>query len=849
MKQLLLILLVCSVGTVFAQRPDIKRLTVFEDIEESGTIGRQAQVSDDGKYIAYWVQNEPKGSYTLIVASTNGSWQKKLPGYMLVGRSTRFISNNRFLYGDNRGMFEIALPEGKITKSKEQFFDEYLAPAIIRKIENGGKTTIERYDFVKRTYLKVIDDVQLQIDRKLKISDADILPSGNFVLRLTRVHTQVTNDKPLVNAAKVDIWSYTDIRLQSEQKVRPEEPEIIITALFYPKTGRIDLLDDEKYTSVRAGNSEVWLLARKDSELKLWSHWKRPDFYYHYDYAISTIDGKRKRLTELDSISPKNSFSATPDGNNIGYFNLLNGSYYSYEVGSAKTRNLTDSSTGFSAEQRNNSSQPSEFKYRSLNKFDSNSPHIIAYDEFDIWEFDLTGKRKTKCLTNHYGRKNGVVLQLLGGNVIYWNSKEVLLSGVGKTTKFNGFFSFNLEHGSIPKKIMYDNVLSYMPNSGGQFGLARDVPIKAKSAQVIITTLQTTSSSPNWYALTAKGIKQLSFVTPEAKNRMTSELIKWKNKAGDSLQGILYKPSIFDATKKYPVILNYYETVSNELNLFLQPRLFNGDINIPLLVSKGYLVFRPDILYKTGHAGQSALDCITSGTDELCKRQYVNSEKIGLAGHSFGGFETLFTITHSNRYKAALAAAPPTNQISRYNTIFPGLGGANAFHIRAETAQAGTASSLWERPDIFIENSPIFNADKIQTPLLLMHNKEDRNVFYSQGLEFFLSMYRMGKPAWLLEYENETHLLSNRNNQRDYTIRVMQFFDHYLKDADAPKWMLDGVAFRDKGIKQGYELDNTGRKPGPSPSIDTREYGKIDEYSRIPLVIKLNKLLETCLDK
>jgi len=241
--------------------------------------------------------------------------------------------------------------------------------------------------------------------------------------------------------------------------------------------------------------------------------------------------------------------------------------------------------------------------------------------------------------------------------------------------------------------------------------------------------------------------------------------------------------------------------------------------------------------------GESALRCLNAITDELVKLKYVDSSKLGLMGHSFGGYETLYFVTHSRRFAAALASAPISNLISGANAL-----GANTPEVMREFIEKRDnlirmRSTMWEKPIKHIMHSPVFEADKVTSPLLIMHNPKDSAVPFAQGMEFFLSMRRLGKPCWLLEYENGGHKVSSFEDLKDYTVRVDQFFDHYLKGEQAPLWLIEGQKYKDSKYTPGYELDTLGREPGPGIN-SPEEQKKIDEYGKIPFAEKIRPLLE-----
>jgi dipeptidyl aminopeptidase/acylaminoacyl peptidase len=274
-------------------------------------------------------------------------------------------------------------------------------------------------------------------------------------------------------------------------------------------------------------------------------------------------------------------------------------------------------------------------------------------------------------------------------------------------------------------------------------------------------------------------------------------VVHFKNTDGVPLSAALYKPENFDAHKKYPLLVYIYEKLTQNLNHFVSPAP-GTSINISYYVSNGYLVLTPDIVYTTGYPGQSALKCVLPAIQALVDRGVVDENAIGIQGHSWGGYQVAYMATQTNRFKAVAAGAPVADMISAYDGIRWGTGLPRQFQY--ERTQSRIGGSLWQYPTRFIENSPIFWADRVQSPVMILHNDGDTAVPWYQGIEFFLALRRLGKEAYFFNYNGQPHGLQNRADQKDYTIRMQQYFDHFLKGAPAPAWMERGVPYleRDK---------------------------------------------------
>jgi dipeptidyl aminopeptidase/acylaminoacyl peptidase len=260
-----------------------------------------------------------------------------------------------------------------------------------------------------------------------------------------------------------------------------------------------------------------------------------------------------------------------------------------------------------------------------------------------------------------------------------------------------------------------------------------------------------------------------------------------------SLAGVLIKPENFDPSKKYPMLVYIYEKLSQNLHHFANPAP-GTSINPTFYASNGYLVFMPDIVYTVGYPGQSALKCVLPGIQSIVDKGYVDEKAIGIQGHSWGGYQIAYMVTQTNRFKAAAAGAPVANMTSAYGGIRWGTGLPRQFQY--ERTQSRIGGSLWQYPMRFVENSPLFQADRVQTPLLMLHNDGDDAVPWYQGIEYFLALRRLGKEVYLFDYTGEPHGLRKRVNQKDYTIRLQQFFDHHLKGGAEPEWMAKGIPYQ-----------------------------------------------------
>ncbi|MBT8321138.1 MAG: prolyl oligopeptidase family serine peptidase, partial [Eudoraea sp.] len=416
------------------------------------------------------------------------------------------------------------------------------------------------------------------------------------------------------------------------------------------------------------------------------------------------------------------------------------------------------------------------------------------YDRYDIWAFDPSSGNAER-LTR--GRENRMVYRYLDldKEEEYIDPKSNwLLSTFNEKDKSGGYASYNHQR----KK------LSQLESGPYRYS----TPVKAEKANKLLFTRQSFTDFPDLRTASQnlKNQKKISNANPQQSeyNWGTNERVTWTSLDGMELEGMLVKPEDFDPNKKYPMIVNFYEKSADRLHGHRAPSPGRSTINYSFYASRGYLIFNPDVHYRIGYPGESAYNCVIPGVTKLIEKGFVDKDNIGVQGHSWGGYQIAYLVTKTDIFKAAESGAPVPNMISAYGGIRWWTGLSRQFQY--EHTQSRIGGTPWEYPTRFVENSPIFNMDKINTPLLIMHNDADGHVPWYQGIEFFVSLRRLGKPSWFLNYNGEPHWPLKRQNRVDFNIRMAQFFDHYLKGAPKPAWMDRGVPAMEKGINQGYEL-------------------------------------------
>jgi dipeptidyl aminopeptidase/acylaminoacyl peptidase len=419
---------------------------------------------------------------------------------------------------------------------------------------------------------------------------------------------------------------------------------------------------------------------------------------------------------------------------------------------------------------------------------------ILIYDRFDIWKVDPNGQEKPVKLTNGRSNKREVRYIRTDREEKFIDlNKDLMLRVFSERDKTSGYAYLKTD-GSLDIKIQED------------FAYSRNV-WKAKNSTEIVYTKESFQIFPDLILSNTNFSSEtkISNANPQQAEFLwgNGEIYTWKDSVGNEMTGMLFKPEDFDPSKKYPLLINFYERSSNRLHSHRAPFAGRSTISYSYYLSQGYVIFNPDIYYTIGYPGKSALNAVNTGLDALLQEGYIDVDKVGLQGHSWGGYQIAHILTKTDRFACAEAGAPVVNMTSAYGGIRWGSGMSRMFQY--EKTQSRLGGTIWERPDLYLENSPLFNIDKMNTPVLILHNDEDGAVPWYQGIEYYMALRRLEKPGWLLNYNGEPHWPLKWPNRLDFNIRMEQFFAHFLLDQPMPKWMKNGISELEKGKKWGYE--------------------------------------------
>ena len=725
--------------------------------------------------------------------------------------------------------------KGEILKpqlsANEEFIAFYANTDTTKKIdENVEIYTYSLYaDGAKAQ--KVIDNTIAGVPAGMLVTRNRALNTNKEGSRLFFGISRIQPKKDTTNKeeqAKVDVWHYNDDFISTQQ---------LNMKNMLLKRSYISYIDLDSNTYAAATDKLVRLAQPEYPTITVPSEWnaeyaycfssERYNIQSQWDanpicdlYLISLKDGSSKMVAEKIYAS---NISTSPEGNILVWYNPELKQYCSLDLRDANRNkgvgihNVAEPKVITSAIPyplwKESHDKPEMAPAYGNGGWSADESVFYVYDKYDVWEVDPIAQKAPKMLSEGLGRQKGYTLRMMRWDAMQLpdgtpgvkktpigKKDNVYFTAFDNKSKGNGYYMRESRKG----KLLPMRELIMEP------AFALGYLNKAKNANVITYTKANFVESTNLWVTKDmfKSSRKLTASNPQQANYNwgTCESVYWTAHDGRELEGLLYKPEDFDPAKKYPMVVYFYETSSQYKHSYRKPAVSRSTINITYFTSNGYLVFMPDIHYTIGHPGKSAYNCIVSGVEALCKNSWVDKENIAIQGQSWGGYQVAYLVTQTDMFKCAGSGAPVANMTSAYGGIRWGSGVVR--HFQYEHTQSRIGRTLWDEGgfELYVENSPLFFADKVNTPLLIMHNDADEAVTWYQGIEYFTALRRLGKQVWMLQYNNESHNISKRVNALDYTIRLSQFMDHFLKGAPMPVWMKYGVPATHKGIDMGLEL-------------------------------------------
>ena len=589
-----------------------------------------------------------------------------------------------------------------------------------------------------------------------------------------------TGDDGPVEKAGFDLWHYLDDHIQPMQKSRAAaERNRTYRAVYHWATKKTVPLADINMSELNASEDGRYAFGSDDREYRRAAEYDRR---YADLYVVNTATGERTPLATKQA----GALSWSHMGNAAVHFDGRH--WFAVQVPSGARVNLTAAiPVKFFNEDDDHPDSPPPYGFGGWTR---DGASVLLYDRYDLWQVNLDGRRAVN-VTDGLGRAEGLQFRAVRlsddpAERGFDPAKPLLLRAERLATRESGFYRDFLGRQIKPELLVMG------PR-------AYSSPVKAEKADKIMFTTSRFDEFPDLYVADAdlKGMQRIS----EGAKQMEpftwgkAELVSFRSLDGVALKGTLFKPDNFDPAKKYPLLVYIYERLTQGLHNFVPPAPGHS-INVSYYVSNGYLVLQPDIAYRVGYPGPSALQCVLPAIDAVVAKGGVDESNIGIQGHSWGGYQIAYMLGQTKRFKAAAAGAPVANMFSAYNGIRWGPGIPRQFQY--ERTQSRIGGTPWQYPLRYLENSPIFQADKVTTPLLMLHNDADDAVPWYQGIEYFLALRRLEKEVYLFSYNGEPHGIRRRVNQKDYARRLQEFFDYQLKGAPKPDWMQRGIPFLEK---------------------------------------------------
>lgn len=641
--------------------------------------------------------------------------------------------------------------------------------------QQASTLSAERTDYALTKHSKVTfsEDGQRLFVGHQQIADAPAEP-----LEKPEQVEDLFNLERLTNDRELQVWHGDDQRIKPHEKESyGDRKKETFLGVYHLNDGFVALAD-ERVEQIEPTDNKHAVLGRDADPYLRATTW---DGFFSDVYHVDLSSGEQQLIAS--KMAWGHDVELSPNGRYVAYYQ--NGQLWLYDAQQEQRRQMaTDVLISWADEEHDRPSAPDG--YGIAGWLDDNSA-FLAYDKFDVWKVSLDGSALN--LTRN-GRSDNIryrVVQTDPDALALPANQSLLLEGFNETNKTNGMYRLTGQ-GAEP----------LLTAEKTRFHFAE----QADNADSWLLTRESFQHfpdlfvAPSWANTGAVTAQQATELNPQIDQFKwgTTELISWRSTRGDPLEGVVIKPDDYDPNKQYPVLVYYYEKFAQRLNQFNQMKV-NHRPNFPFYVSNDYVVFLPDVHFSPGEPGSSATDSLVPGVQKLIDLGIADADAVGLHGHSWSGYQSVHVITQTDIFAAAVAGAPVVNMTSAYNGIRWGSGLARQFQY--EQGQSRIGKSMDEALNLYLENSPVFYADRINTPLVIQFGDEDGAVPWEQGIEMYLAMRRLNKPIVMLQYEGEPHHLKKYANKVDYTIKMKAFFDHYLKGEDAPLWWSEGMPYNE----------------------------------------------------
>src|ERR1700681_1365205 len=609
--------------------------------------------------------------------------------------------------------------------------------------------------------------------------------------RLALWTASVPLPRPSSAPARVDLdfWYWRNGELPTQQRRAAENPQHgTYVALYDVSARRVTQLGTRDVPQVSlAGDARFALGTSNAPYVQLATY----DDAYFDVYRIDVATGARTLLARKVKSEPPR---LSPMGRYAVGYDPLRRAWYTLRIADGRKAWITDPRTVRAAlEDDDHPAAPPPYGFGDWLPDDRG---VLIYDRYDVWLAAPDGGTPVN-LTHGAGRAAQRIYRVVRPrtdepDTVFVAARPVfdrapyLLSVVDDRTKTSGFAALT-------------SLAPQTPHTTLLLDKAVGVPWRGRDGGGLVFTEQRFDEFPDLWSSAAlpAAATRVSDANPQAAQYAwgRSRLIDYTNTRGEKLRAILTVPEGFDARKRYPMLVYVYEKMSDGLHEYVVPQ--SGTVvNLARYANHGYVVLQPDIRYRIGHTTASAIDCVSSAVKHAVALGVVDPKRIGMAGHSYGGYEVNALVPHTNIFRAVESGASDSDLPSLYGGFWQSGDVQQSYY---ERSQGRIGATPWARPDLYVENSPLFFVQHVRAPYLRIQNDLDGFVPYGQGVEFFTALRRAGKEAYMFSFIGENHGLAKQANKDYWTVHLDEFFDHFLVGAPRPDWMNRNGSYETRG--------------------------------------------------
>jgi dipeptidyl aminopeptidase/acylaminoacyl peptidase len=583
------------------------------------------------------------------------------------------------------------------------------------------------------------------------------------------------------------LWHWKDPRTQATQQLQENtDRAFAYVAAYQIGTARLARLTDDKLRTLQRGPRDSWAVGSDASEYERDAGIK--GFQYRDLYAVDIATGERKLIQKKVPGGGGGGFGGgaavafSPDNSRYAYYDT--GEWKTYDFASGAIKTITTGVPGKFWDTEDDHNQVKPAIPGGLVGWSKDGANVLVRDNWDIWRLPVNGGSAVNVTGN--GQRDQIRYQTRlvfdprdrGGVDL---SIPMFVETYGEWTKKEGLAQVDALRGGVKVVAAEDAKVDFR---------------RARDAAVWAYTRQTVVAFPDWYAADdgIKNARRLTDANPQQKDvawTPGARLVEYRcDNGGSRHQAVLYLPAGYEKGKQYPTLTYIYELLSQEYNVYGVPNATRYS-NPSVFTSRGYAFLKPDIVYHVNDPGRSALWCIVPAVKAAIATGIVDPARVGLQGHSWGGYQTTFVTTQTKIFKTAVAGAPLTDMVSMFGSVYWNSGNTDGSIFIA--SQGRFTGGPNEVPEAYTRNSPQVFAQNLSMPFMILHNDRDGAVDFNQGITYYNHLRELGKEVVLLEYVGENHGLARPANQKDYALRMTEWFDTFLRDQPAPAWLQDGI--------------------------------------------------------